>query len=139
MPINDCKTEEKGKSTSDHLFITLVSPSLPRFCPSHIHILAPRETQNSLKVEPSHLIKIVPDSAKSCIFCQAVLTVFLCKQPLPGAAGSRCPSSIQFQSAEHKKAEQIFVQPLLSCSVNLEKQWATAPSLKGLTRGKQEV
>ena len=65
MPINDCKTEEKGKSTSDHLFITLVSPSIPRLYPSHIHILAPRETQNSLKVEPSHLIEIVPDSAKS--------------------------------------------------------------------------
>lgn len=65
MPINDCKTEEQGKSTSGHLLITLVSPSSPRLCPSHIHILAPRETQNSLKVEPSHLIKIVPDSVKS--------------------------------------------------------------------------
>ena len=57
--------QRRKEKAQVHLLVTLVSPSIPRLCPSHIHILAPRETQNSLKVEPSHLIKIVPDLAKS--------------------------------------------------------------------------
>lgn len=71
MPINDGKTEQKGKRAVPLVHnrgLPFYSPPAPLSFP-HTHLGPQGNSQHSLKAEPTHLIKIALGSPKLCIFC----------------------------------------------------------------------